>query len=192
MKMCNKCKEEKPLTSFIKKRSGNRGNTCRRCKEKKRKENKRLRKIELNKVEKIKCINGKARIRHLGGRWEKLIPIEEAGLLLKIGCAEVQPEGDVIFSNNSLLKNYVLERDKNKCAYCGKFGDTVDHVVPKSEGGIEIPSNYITACLPCNEHKSSYTLEEFLMMDESRIKHFNSSGYANHYNIEMEEARKIG
>lgn len=55
----------------------------------------------------------------------------------------------------------VFRRDSFKCRYCGitateeATGLTVDHVVPKSLGGTDDPSNLVTACSPCNSGKSS-------------------------------------
>jgi hypothetical protein len=54
----------------------------------------------------------------------------------------------------------VFRRDGFKCRYCGVTasdgaGLTVDHVVPVSLGGIDKPSNLVTACKDCNAGKSS-------------------------------------
>jgi len=48
------------------------------------------------------------------------------------------------------------------CAYCGATGDlTVDHVVPFSRGGRNVPENLTTACRSCNSRKSFRTGAEF-------------------------------
>lgn len=57
----------------------------------------------------------------------------------------------------------ILERDKYQCAYCGNYGNTVDHIVPKSRGGKETWGNLITACAPCNNWKANRTPEEAAM-----------------------------
>ena len=51
------------------------------------------------------------------------------------------------------------------CHYCGKDlskkGATLDHVVPRSRGGISIPGNLVVCCRKCNSNKSSFTDVEF-------------------------------
>jgi len=58
----------------------------------------------------------------------------------------------------------ILLRDGFQCAYCGRKGTsaelTVDHVMPRSRGGITAWTNVVTACAPCNRHKGSRTPEE--------------------------------
>lgn len=50
------------------------------------------------------------------------------------------------------------------CAYCGcelKKGWHVDHVVPVAVGGVDGIENLMPACPPCNNFKTSFTLEQF-------------------------------
>lgn len=39
---------------------------------------------------------------------------------------------------------------KLRCHYCGQPGGTVDHVVPRNQGGETTPDNCVPACAPCN------------------------------------------
>lgn len=39
------------------------------------------------------------------------------------------------------------------CHYCGTPADTVDHLIPKSQGGTDDPTNLVPACRPCNSAK---------------------------------------
>jgi hypothetical protein len=57
-------------------------------------------------------------------------------------------------------KRRLLERDSHRCAYCGKEGNTVDHVVPRSQGGKTTWDNTVTSCLRCNGRKGSRSLEK--------------------------------
>ena len=57
-------------------------------------------------------------------------------------------------------KRAVLVRDGHKCAYCGRKGTTVDHVVPKALGGKDTFANTVAACLRCNGKKGHKTLAE--------------------------------
>ena len=57
----------------------------------------------------------------------------------------------------------ILIRDENRCQYCAKCfrdGDlTVDHVLPKSKGGISSWNNVVAACKPCNQKKRDFLVE---------------------------------
>lgn len=54
----------------------------------------------------------------------------------------------------------VRKRDNYVCAFCGKTGDTVDHVLPKSRGGKDTWENTVCACTRCNGRKADRTPEE--------------------------------
>jgi hypothetical protein len=62
------------------------------------------------------------------------------------------------------IREYVFERDGRHCAYCGAVDVplNLDHVIPRSRGGSNRPSNLVPACIPCNEEKDSTPIEMFL------------------------------
>jgi 5-methylcytosine-specific restriction endonuclease McrA len=61
----------------------------------------------------------------------------------------------------ALTRPNVFLRDGHKCVYCGStFGLTLDHVYPKSKGGLHKWNNVVTACKACNGYKSDTTLED--------------------------------
>ncbi|MCA1200857.1 HNH endonuclease [Priestia flexa] len=66
------------------------------------------------------------------------------------------------FYDKQSFKKRILERDNNTCFYCGQYGDTVDHIVPKIRGGISSFSNCICACYRCNTNKGDLSLNDFL------------------------------
>jgi hypothetical protein len=61
----------------------------------------------------------------------------------------------------------VFWRDKNICQYCGKkflYKDlTMDHVNPKSKGGLKSWKNIVTSCRWCNCKKRNRTPKEASM-----------------------------
>lgn len=54
----------------------------------------------------------------------------------------------------------VLRRDAHRCAYCGRGASTVDHIVPRSRGGIDSWENLVACCLRCNNLKGDRTPQE--------------------------------
>jgi 5-methylcytosine-specific restriction endonuclease McrA len=68
------------------------------------------------------------------------------------------PSTAVTFSRRNVAK-----RDHYLCQYCGAQpgGDaiTIDHVVPRSQGGASSWTNCVAACLACNARKADRTPE---------------------------------
>ncbi len=63
-----------------------------------------------------------------------------------------------------LPRRTVLARDLYTCQYCGHQAGrpdlTVDHVVPRSRGGVTTWENVVAACGPCNRRKGNRTPNE--------------------------------
>jgi 5-methylcytosine-specific restriction endonuclease McrA len=63
-----------------------------------------------------------------------------------------------------LSRRTVLARDMYTCQYCGgqpgRTELTVDHIVPRSRGGLTTWDNVAAACGPCNRRKGNRTPEE--------------------------------
>jgi len=61
-------------------------------------------------------------------------------------------------------KQNVFARDRWTCAFCGAKKNaselTVDHVVPRAQGGKTEWSNVVTACAPCNLRKADRTPQQ--------------------------------
>ncbi|MEN8656291.1 HNH endonuclease [Streptomyces sp. 21So2-11] len=57
----------------------------------------------------------------------------------------------------------VLIRDQHRCAYCGRRATTVDHVVPRSQGGEDSWLNTVASCAQDNHRKAARTPEEASM-----------------------------
>ncbi len=58
-----------------------------------------------------------------------------------------------------LTRRTVMARDQYTCQYCGsqpgKSHLTMDHVVPRSKGGLSVWENVVTACGACNQRKGN-------------------------------------
>jgi len=57
-------------------------------------------------------------------------------------------------------KNGVLRRDNFRCAFCEGKASTIDHILPRSQGGKNTWKNTIAACSPCNNRKADRTPEQ--------------------------------
>jgi 5-methylcytosine-specific restriction endonuclease McrA len=61
-----------------------------------------------------------------------------------------------------LSRKNILRRDGHRCIYCGAASGTltIDHIIPKSQGGEDSWENLATACVKCNNKKDDRSLEE--------------------------------
>lgn len=62
----------------------------------------------------------------------------------------------------ALSRREIFRRDHFTCQYCGKTSSdlTVDHVIPRHQGGAHIWSNLVTACYACNHLKGGRALTD--------------------------------
>ena len=58
-------------------------------------------------------------------------------------------------------------RDKYRCQYCGDNRHasdlTLDHILPRAQGGESTPQNLVAACVKCNQRKGNRTPEQARM-----------------------------
>lgn len=71
-----------------------------------------------------------------------------------------RPRTKETFNLTEGRKRSVLERDGHECRYCGDPADTVDHIIPQSQGGGHDMDNLVAACEPCNKRKGARTPEQ--------------------------------
>lgn len=104
-------------------------------------------------------------------QWAELEPLEGAACIraakLRLRVPEVVtlahydrlPSTAVTFSRRNVAK-----RDHYTCQYCGeqpRAGSiTVDHVLPRSQGGASSWTNCVAACVDCNARKADRTPEQ--------------------------------
>jgi len=69
------------------------------------------------------------------------------------------PKRHVRFSRHN-----IYARDRNTCQYCGRQFPrcelNLDHVIPRSRGGVAVWENVVCSCLKCNRKKGGRTPEE--------------------------------
>jgi 5-methylcytosine-specific restriction endonuclease McrA len=72
----------------------------------------------------------------------------------------------VPYKDIPLTRRNIFERDKNTCQYCSYRGDqlTLDHIIPRSRGGVDSWENLVAACVRCNIKKGNRTPKEAQML----------------------------
>jgi 5-methylcytosine-specific restriction endonuclease McrA len=77
----------------------------------------------------------------------------------------------------ALNRRSLMARDNSTCQYCGKYGNTIDHIVPRAKGGKHEWTNVTTACSPCNQRKGDKTLNElgWTLLSKPEVPRVNSS-----------------
>lgn len=60
----------------------------------------------------------------------------------------------------AVSRRAVMARDDHHCQYCGSRADSIDHVLPRSKGGLHTWDNVVAACRPCNVRKRDQTPHE--------------------------------
>ena len=70
-----------------------------------------------------------------------------------------QPSPGAVFTRRNLFR-----RDQNTCQYCGARPGTpelsIDHLQPRSRGGLSSWENCVLACMECNRRKANRTPKE--------------------------------
>ena len=59
-----------------------------------------------------------------------------------------------------MSRRAVFARDDHVCQYCGGPADSIDHIMPRSRGGLHEWENVAAACRPCNLRKRDRTPAE--------------------------------
>jgi len=103
--------------------------------------------------------------------WSKLMPQDDElfiqAVKFRLRVPEVitltvydrVPSSMVTFSRRNIYK-----RDRFQCQYCGSQPGsedlTIDHVLPRSRGGLSTWENCVLACWECNKRKANRTPDE--------------------------------
>ncbi|WP_264842316.1 HNH endonuclease [Caldinitratiruptor microaerophilus] len=69
----------------------------------------------------------------------------------------------------------VLARDNYTCYWCGRPGDTVDHIIPWSRGGRTTMTNLVTACRECNGERGDLPADVFARRKGVPVPHFTGN-----------------
>lgn len=68
------------------------------------------------------------------------------------------------YFNSNFSRKALVKRDKSSCQYCSKKLNasqvTIDHVLPRAQGGITSFTNCVVSCQVCNNKKADRTPEQ--------------------------------
>lgn len=122
-----------------------------------------------------------------GRRWHQEIDMELAVTLVKEKAAVVVNRYTIrrLFSNKD-FKRFILNRDQYTCYFCGSYGDTIDHLLPRAKGGHTTPLNCVCACNLCNQSKAAMDADEFM---QSGIPEWNAAHQEELIQIQLQEAQ---
>ena len=87
---------------------------------------------------------------------------------IKIDLPSVIRVNDYVRYDNMAVeinRKNILARDEYICQYCESSNTplTIDHVIPKVKGGMDIWENLVAACKPCNQKKGDRSPEDAKM-----------------------------
>lgn len=102
----------------------------------------------------------RASLGHPEDDWIRAVGYElQAPRVIRLIACDRGPRQGLRFNRRN-----VFARDDNLCQYCGRHFPTselsLDHVVPKSRGGMTSWENIVCACVACNVRKGGRTPQE--------------------------------
>ena len=103
--------------------------------------------------------------------WSRLIPRQDEPFIQAVQMRLRVPEVVALTKYDRLPVNAVsfsrrniYKRDRYTCQYCGAQPGseelTLDHVLPRAQGGISTWENCVLACVGCNNRKADRTPEQ--------------------------------
>jgi 5-methylcytosine-specific restriction endonuclease McrA len=121
---------------------------------------------------KAKVIDPRDFVQYDWNDWSKITP-DEGELFIK-SCNSIHKVPELILLtkydrlpvklSGKFSRRMLFKRDENTCQYCNKEFSTeeltIDHVHPRSKGGITVWDNCVACCIACNTKKASKTLAE--------------------------------
>jgi 5-methylcytosine-specific restriction endonuclease McrA len=93
------------------------------------------------------------------------------------------------YFNSNFSRKALIKRDRSVCQYCCRkltaSQITIDHVLPRAQGGITSFTNTVVACTPCNNLKADKTPEQANMKLLRKPTHPSFS--MHHYASDQQE-----
>lgn len=103
--------------------------------------------------------------------WSKIKPKDDEEHLTSVNAIFRIPEVIMYTKYDKLPhkkvhynRRTIFQRDRHTCQYCGKHKPanelSLDHVIPKCQGGLTNWENIVLACIKCNVKKAGRTPEQ--------------------------------
>lgn len=100
--------------------------------------------------------------------WSKLRPADGDAALVGVSCRLRVPEVVTLADYDrvprravTFSRRNIFKRDRLQCQYCGGHPGaaelSIDHVVPRAQGGQSTWTNCVLACVACNARKADRT-----------------------------------
>ncbi|WP_410772459.1 HNH endonuclease [Fontibacillus sp. BL9] len=70
-----------------------------------------------------------------------------------------------------------LQRDHHMCLWCGSHATTVDHIIPASKGGSDLPHNLLASCSECNSKRGNRSAFSYMREKKESIPSLIKIGY---------------
>lgn len=127
-------------------------------------------------------------VKHDMSSWMNL-PVEEGESCIRTSHGQIKVPEIILLSEYSKVpvravvfcRRNLWRRDKRKCQYCGvePTADeiTIDHIYPRSRGGLSVFENCVLCCITCNLKKGSKTLQQAGM----RLRRTSGQGKVIYY-----------
>lgn len=161
LKKCSICGETLPIINYPKKDKQRWRSYCKNCR-KLKKEMMKAKKIEVPKLTQDGEIEVRGKMAD-GHNYTYFVPYDKAIQMVNENVAYIVHEKLIKkFFDRDSFRRLIFKRYDEKCFYCGNYADTIDHIIPKSQGGLSSFSNCVLACASCNETKDSMALDEYL------------------------------
>jgi len=92
---------------------------------------------------------------------------------------------------SSAVREWLKEKETDHaCIYCGSEENlTVDHILPRSRGGEDVPENVVMACKHCNSSKGGKRLYEWRGLEAKDSFHRIAEGKYLKYLYSLHEKR---
>lgn len=91
------------------------------------------------------------------------------------------------YNTTNFSRRSVVNRDKSTCQYCSKHlvpsQVTIDHVIPKVQGGTTTFANCVVSCHQCNNKKADRTPEQanMVLLIKPTLPSFGDAHYLNKF-----------
>lgn len=134
--------------------------------------------------------------------WSQLIPCDDQPFVQAVSSRIRVPEVITLTDFNKLpsttvafSRRNIFKRDRMTCQYCSKRlkseESTIDHVIPRSQGGGSSWENCVLACVKCNHSKADRTPKKAGMKLLNPPKQPNWNPVYSQYSVRYESWSKF-